>query len=91
MARDLIHYHVRRALEKEGWNIKSDPYRLSVDGVTLEIDLGAEKVVQAEKNGEKIFIEIKTFNRYYVQRLFWTKIARNYIVLRACARNLILF
>lgn len=63
MARDLIHYHVRRALEKEGWNIKSDPYRLSVDGVTLEIDLGAEKVVQAEKNGEKIFIEIKTFNQ----------------------------
>lgn len=71
MARDLIHYHVRRALEKEGWNIKSDPYRLSVDGVTLEIDLGAEKVVQAEKNGEKIFIEIKTFNQKSILYAFY--------------------
>ena len=42
MARDLIHFQVRRALEKEGWQITADPFYLSIDGVRLEIDLEAQ-------------------------------------------------
>jgi len=62
MAKDLYHYIVKTALEKEGWNITNDPYYLSVmDSPDYEIDLAAEKVVGAEKEGRKIAVEIKSF------------------------------
>ncbi len=61
MARDLFHYQVKRALIKEGWNITADPYRMEVDEVLYEIDLGAEPIIAAEKENEKIAIEIKSF------------------------------
>jgi predicted RecB family endonuclease len=61
MARDLFHYQVKNALIKEGWNITDDPYRMEVDKVLYEIDLGAEPMIAAEKNGEKIAVEIKSF------------------------------
>ena len=38
-----------------------DPYRIQVEEVELLIDLGAEQVLAAEKMGEKIAVEIKTF------------------------------
>lgn len=61
MARDLFHYIVRSALEKDGWNITDDPLIINSGGVGLEIDLAAERLIAAEKSGEKIAIEIKTF------------------------------
>jgi XisH protein len=61
MARDLFHYIVRSALEKDGWNITDDPLNISSGGVNLEIDLGAECLIAAEKPGEKIAVEIKSF------------------------------
>lgn len=63
MAKDLIHFKVRKALEKDGWSIIADPFRLPIDGVKLEIDLQAEKVIEAQKDNEKIIIEIKSFNK----------------------------
>lgn len=60
-ARDLFHYAVRRALEKEGWTITHDPLELEVGGVHVAIDLGAEKLIGAEKDGDKIAVEIKSF------------------------------
>jgi hypothetical protein len=36
-----------------------DPLTIRIDRVKLEIDLGAEKVFAAEKNGQKIAIEDK--------------------------------
>ena len=59
--RDKFHDAVRRALEKENWVITDDPLDFRVGEVDFEIDLGAEQVIGAEKNGEKIAIEIKTF------------------------------
>ena len=59
--RDRFHNQVRRALEKEGWSITDDPFELRIGGMEFEIDLGAEKVIGAEKDGEKIAVEIKTF------------------------------
>ncbi len=60
-AKDRFHAVVRLALEKEQWNITDDPLRLEVGGTKLEIDLGAEQLLAAERGTEKIAIEIKTF------------------------------
>jgi hypothetical protein len=61
MARDLIHFVVKHALEKEGWKVTHDPFPIKIGGFDMEIDLGAEIIFAAEKDSEKIAIEIKTF------------------------------
>lgn len=61
MARDKFHQEVRSALEQEGWKITDDPLYLKVGSIPVHIDLGAEMIFGAEKNGEKIAVEIKTF------------------------------
>ena len=61
-AKDRFHDVVKIALEKEGWKITHDPLTLKVDAVTdLHIDLGAEMLIGAERENEKIAIEIKSF------------------------------
>ena len=59
--RDTFHEHVKIALANDGWLITHDPYKIKVGGVYQEIDLGAEKLIAAERNDEKIAIEIKSF------------------------------
>ncbi|MDY6900402.1 MAG: element excision factor XisH family protein [Cyanobacteriota bacterium] len=61
MARDLFHYIVRSALEKNGWVITDDPLSIRYGGVDIQIDLGAEKLLAAEKGTDKIAVEIKNF------------------------------
>jgi hypothetical protein len=61
MAKDLFHQAVKTALTKDGWNITSDPLTIRIDRIKLEIDLAAEKVFAAEKDGHKIAVEIKGF------------------------------
>lgn len=39
------------------------PLYLDYGGVDMYVDLGAEKLIAAEKNQQKIAVEIKTFNR----------------------------
>jgi hypothetical protein len=63
MAKDLYHNAVREALEKDGWTITHDPFRL-IDkkaNMSYEIDLGAEKLLAAERGTEQIAVEIKSF------------------------------
>ena len=60
-ARDIFHNVVKKALEKAGWRITHDPLSLQIGGVEMYIDLGAEQLIAAEKNGEKIAVEIKSF------------------------------
>ena len=61
-ARDKFHDFVKDSLEKEGWKITHDPLRIEFgEEDKLQIDLGAEKVLGAEKEGQKIAVEIKTF------------------------------
>ncbi len=60
-AKDLFHQTVKLALEKEGWSITDDPLYINFAEVELYIDLGAEKLLAAEKNNQKIAVEIKTF------------------------------
>lgn len=60
--RDDSHFAVRRALEKDGWTITDDPLKLFFRGATLKADLGAEKILTAEKEGRKLAVEIKEFS-----------------------------
>ena len=60
-AKDIFHNAVRHALEKEGWIVTNDPLFLRFGGVDMYIDLAAEQLMSAEKNGEKIAVEIKSF------------------------------
>jgi CRISPR/Cas system-associated exonuclease Cas4 (RecB family) len=59
--RDVIHNAVKNALIKDGWTITNDPLRLKYKAVNLSVDLGAERTLAAERHGEKIAVEIKSF------------------------------
>ncbi|NES98713.1 MAG: fatty-acid oxidation protein subunit alpha [Desertifilum sp. SIO1I2] len=61
MAKDRFHQVVKTALVKEGWHITQDPLQLKVGGVDMEIDLGAERLIAAERESEKIAVEVKSF------------------------------
>jgi len=60
-AKDLLHDCVKNALIKDGWKITDDPFRLKYKGRKLYVDLGAERILAAEKGEEKIAVEIKSF------------------------------
>ncbi len=60
-AKDKYHGQVRRALEKEGWTITHDPYFLKLEGVNYPVDLGAERMIAAQKENQKILVEVKSF------------------------------
>ncbi|MDY7008396.1 MAG: element excision factor XisH family protein [Cyanobacteriota bacterium] len=59
---DLYHNEVKNGLSKDGWTITDDPYTLEYKGLRLYADLGAEKLLAAERAGQKIAVEIKVFN-----------------------------
>ncbi len=61
-ARDKYHDAVRNALIKDGWTITHDPLHLKWGTDNLFVDLGAERLVAAEKQGQKIAVEIKGFS-----------------------------
>ncbi|MGH7966823.1 MAG: XisH family protein [Candidatus Binatia bacterium] len=60
-AKDIYHDTVRNALLKDGWHITHDPLVLKWGDKDLFIDLGAERLLAAEKNQQKIAVEIKSF------------------------------
>ena len=60
-AKDKYHNHIREALKKEDWKITHDPYIIEVQGVNYQVDLGAEKIIAAQKGSNKIAIEVKSF------------------------------
>lgn len=62
MAKDKYHQVVRIALEKAGWTVTNDPLKLEVDDIFVLVDLGAERLIAAERGNEKIAVEIKTFS-----------------------------
>jgi hypothetical protein len=60
-ARDLYHNAVKNALIKDGWMITHDPLRLTWGGKDMYVDLGAERLLAAEKAGQLIAVEVKSF------------------------------
>ncbi|MDZ8188876.1 MAG: XisH family protein [Nostoc sp. ChiSLP02] len=60
-AKDIFHESVKKALQKQGWIACNDPLKFKFGEVNFQIDLGAEKIITAQKGNEKIAIEIKSF------------------------------
>jgi hypothetical protein len=60
-ARDIFHDAVKIALEKDNWIITHDPLALEFGLGSLYVDLGAERIIAAERSNEKIAVEIKSF------------------------------
>jgi hypothetical protein len=61
MAKDIFHEHVKEALKKDGWTVTHDPLKINHLKQPLEIDLGAEMMIGAERDAAKIAVEIKSF------------------------------
>ena len=61
MAKDVFHQQVKNALIKDGWNITHDLTIRISEAVKLQIDLAAETTIAAERDSEKIAVEIKSF------------------------------
>jgi hypothetical protein len=62
MAKDVFHQQVKNALIKDGWNITHDPLTIRIsEAIKLQIDLAAETTIAAERDSEKIAVEIKSF------------------------------
>jgi hypothetical protein len=61
VAKDRFHQVVKTALESDGWNVTHDPFQIKVGGVDMEIDLGAERLLAAERGDDKIAVEVKSF------------------------------
>jgi hypothetical protein len=60
-ARDIFHQAVKAALVKDQWQITDDPFVLQVGGVDMYVDLGAERLLAAEKDHRHIAVEVKSF------------------------------
>lgn len=61
--RDSIHDAVRESLENDGWIITDDPLKVKTGGTFFRMDLGAEKIIIAEKGTTKIAVEIKSLTK----------------------------
>ena len=59
--RDFYHAPIRKALENDGWKITADPMQFVWNEKPYFPDLGAERVIAAERGPEKIAVEIKSF------------------------------
>ena len=57
----MYHEAVKEALKKDRWHVTRDPLYLAVGGVEMYIDLGAEPLIAAEKEDQKIAVEVKSF------------------------------
>jgi len=60
-AKDVYHQTVKIALQQEGWTITHDPLILELSSGRLEIDLGAEYLLAAQKDNTQIAVEVKSF------------------------------
>ncbi|MEG4287088.1 element excision factor XisH family protein [Microcoleus sp. A006_D1] len=60
-AKDIYHDTVKRALQNDGWIITHDPFPMQIGRKRLSADLGAERLINAEKGTEKIVVEVKSF------------------------------
>ena len=59
--RDLYHDSVKNALVKDGWRITHDPLRLTWGKKDMYVNLGAERLMAAQKDNELIAVQVKSF------------------------------
>jgi hypothetical protein len=82
--KDIYHEVVKQALKNEGWDITADLLRIQFLGVELRIDLGRERVMAADRNEEKIAVEIKSFLRSSAITDFHEALGSISIIEKAC-------
>lgn len=75
-ALDLNHEQVRQALLKDGWSITDDPYVIEYEDLTLFADLGAERVIAAQRDDQRIVVEVKSFAGRSAVREFETALGQ---------------
>lgn len=62
MAREAFYQQVKNALIKDGWKITDDPLTISIsEAIKVHIDLADDNVIAAERDSDKIAVEIKSF------------------------------
>ena len=52
---------MKNGLIKEKWIITDDPLSLDFDNSRIQVDLAAERLIAAERDLEKIAVEVKSF------------------------------
>jgi len=60
-SKDLFHDTVKTALEKDAWTVTDEHLFIQVEDIDFYIDLTAERILAAEKTGQKIAVEVKSF------------------------------
>nr|WP_202925032.1 XisH family protein [Myxacorys almedinensis] len=60
-AKDLFHDAVKQALIRDGWVITDDPLVVRYGPTNLKVDLGAERIIAAQRETETVAVEIKSF------------------------------
>jgi XisH protein len=60
-AKDRFHELVKQSLIQDNWIITDDPLLVRYGPTNLKVDLGAERVIGAQKKSEQIAVEIKSF------------------------------
>ncbi|MGB3757429.1 MAG: XisH family protein [Rivularia sp. (in: cyanobacteria)] len=60
-ARDIYHDAFKNALIKDGWIVTDDPLHIKWGQRDMYVDLGAKKLLAAQKAENKIAVEIKSF------------------------------
>lgn len=59
--KDLFHEIAKHALIADGWQITHDPLHAKFGSAEIYVDLGAERLLGAEKEGLFIAVEVKSF------------------------------
>lgn len=69
-AKDIYHYAVKCALIKDGWVILAEDYALTYGGDRVYADIAAEKAIAAERDNQRIIVEVKSFiGRSFIHEL----------------------
>lgn len=85
-AKDKIHETVKQALINDGWIITHDPFTIAYGDDTVFADLAAERPFTAERDGEKIIVEVKSFVGRSTIQDFKTALGQYMLYLPAISR-----
>ena len=62
MSKEAFYQQVKNALIKHGWQITGDPFAIYIsETIKVQIDLAADNAIAAERDNDKIAVEIKSF------------------------------
>ncbi|MEM9887776.1 MAG: element excision factor XisH family protein [Bacteroidota bacterium] len=88
MAKDKYHGIVKNAMKKDSWAVTHDPLVVPTGSRNLDIDLGAERIIGAEKEGEKIAVEVKSFVGHSTLHEFYKAIGQYAYYARAVRKSM---